>query len=149
MKTSTIVIGIVAFFTLLVIFGTIGAMNQTTPAPSTNTATPAPEPTPEPVATPAPEPTPTTDKFSGLNNPDEVKSRLDQYDANGDDKIAMLSEDSDGMEEYAQWAVEAGMSPDDASTLVAMFHKFDLNGDGFWDIQELDGFYDDYYANGG
>lgn len=91
-----------------------------------------------------------TDEFSGLNNPSEVESVLSQYDYNGDNKIEFLdsySTDQDGQEEYAYWAVSAGYDPSDSAALTGLFNKYDTNGDYYWDIYELDRFYDDYYKN--
>jgi hypothetical protein len=131
---------------IILIIAISGMMSPDKTTTTTTPTTTAPANTETQASTTTPTTT-TTDKFSGLNNPDEVKSILSQYDASGDDKIAQFSEDADGQYEFTKWAVDAGMTTDDSATLVQLFNKYDLNGDGFWDIQEIDNFYDDYYNN--
>lgn len=132
---------------IIMIGGMLSSDKTTTTQPTTpasTTTTPAENTTP-----PEPAPTPTTDEFSGLNNPSEVKNILTMFDHNNDKKIEFLDKygSGDGMEEYAEWAVSAGMDRSDSYTLTLLFDKYDLNGDDYWDIYELDGFYDGYYAN--
>lgn len=116
----------------------------TSSVPSTNTASSSSPSTPAPTTT-------TTDKYSGLQHPSEVKSIITQFDHNHDGKIEFVDgkygAPADGEEEFADWAVSSGMSSSDASTLTQLFDIYDSNKDYFLSIYELDTFYEDYYNN--
>lgn len=73
------------------------------------------------------------DISSELTYQTKVDSILTRYDYNNDGKLNDL--------EFAYWAVDAGMTEDDAITFAVIFSEFDSNQDGYWNQEEINNFF--------
>lgn len=73
----------------------------------------------------------TTDDFSSLNNPVNVRAFLSDMDTNNDNKVSSYPE-------LVDFALKNNIP---STKYLEILEKYDSNGDGEWDIQEIDAFY--------
>jgi hypothetical protein len=78
----------------------------------------------------------TNNAEGALKNEAKVNEILTNYDLDNDGKIDPY--------EFGVWGGSVGLDVDDAEAMVALFNKYDANGDGFLDKNELDVLVEDY-----